>query len=105
MNDIVVLAYKILTTDITNSYGVLGHTISCKRWDIHIVVTDQRQAIIWINAGIMFIGRLGTDIQEITFEFVVKKLAAILYRFVQYPEWRGRRFTWTMNMYDVRIVT
>ena len=80
MNDIVVLAYKILTTDITNIYGVLGQTISCKRWDIHIVVTDRRQAIIWINAGIMFIGRLGTDIQEITFEFVVKKLAAILYR-------------------------
>ena len=49
----------------------------------------RRQAIIWNNVGILFIGPLGTNFSEIVieiyiylknpFENVVRKLAAILY--------------------------
>ena len=38
----------------------------------------RRQAIIWTSAGILWIGRLGTNLSENAFENVVWKMASIL---------------------------
>ena len=74
--------YRVLTAPHSIWFVTLGLGLTHWGWVTRICVSkqniigsdnglspDRRQAIVWTNAGILFIGPLGTNFSEILIEF------------------------------------